>query len=816
MDSNPNLRIHVEEDLIREERLKQRLHACLPEAKSLADQFESTTGWLLNYTAAAAPGDLMADQTPSPVFGRFEISDMSAKWPAGKPTVSRAESDKLVSIINRLVNRIERLESLQHQSSGTLIEANEDSPLIPTNLSDKVANLLRFAKQELGALGAAVYLLDENTTHLRLRSMIAPVPFAPEVESVRSLEHSLADLESLIGNKVNIHSREMGETWKIPKPFQFGWCVVLGTKNLPLGTIWLFFSEARTPSTKELDFIESLNNQLYSEINSREKPQTDPATDLLKQELLLAARSNDARLPSFAPEIDSWKISGWTYRHGYLASTFHDWAVTPSGNLSVALGQVSGPMLTAAMSLNNLRSLVSAHRDYRHSSQSMAAKLNEQIWCQSPGDETAALIYVLVEPESNRVSLVNAGDGGVVFCGTKGVQSIDQFQAPLGMDLESDYVQWDQVLKESDTLVLFSQGLRHAISESMPSANDADLLRSILLTHPGQPHSILAAIEERFFNSDFQHVAGDLSVIVLARNSRAPDVHQVAAEVSKSILAELRAEEGDLLDVLVKRIEQPDDWDEHFDGDEEAEIDAEEFDEHWSHDDSTLGVIDADDDTAAEDLPVASPPSTSPTRKEKAKREPRPKAKLTKKSPAKTVRKPRATKSTAATQKSVGKSKGPTSKSNAPGAKSQAPTRQPKGPSTKRQATSATSRVAATRSTARIANETAKLQPQTTASKNKRSKAKQSAPAKATSAATAKVPSNVTAKRTTTPPAKTSSKAPAKVSSKTSGKASNKAQVKSKAKTAAAAAKVTSKLISQAADVAPVPKPSRASKKPKI
>ncbi|MDP1560775.1 MAG: SpoIIE family protein phosphatase [Pirellulaceae bacterium] len=632
MDSNPNLRIHVEEDLAREERLKQRLLACLPEANALAEQFETTTGWLLNYSGASTPGDFMADQAPTPVFGRFEISDMSARWPAGKPTVSRAESEKLVANINRLVSRIERLELNQHQSQGTLIEANEDSPLIPTNLSDKVANLLRFAKQEFSAMGAAVYMLDEATTHLRLRSMIAPVPFASEVESVRSLENSLADLESLIGNKVNIHSREMGETWKIPRPFQFGWCVVLGTKNLPLGTIWIFFSQERSPTVKELEFLESLNNQLYSEINSREKPQNDPAADLLQQELLMAARSNDARLPSFAPEIDGWKIAGWTYRHGYLASTFHDWAITPTGNLSVAVGQATGPMLTAAISLNNLRSLVSAHREYRHTSQSMAAKLNEQIWCQSPGDETASLIYLLADPETNHVHMVNAGDGGVVFNGPRGVQSIDQFQSPLGIDLESTYVQWEQFLKESDTIVMFSPGLRHAISESTPSANDADLLRAILLTHPGHPHAILAAIEERFFNSDFQHVSGDLSVVVLAKNSQVPDVHQISAEVSKSILAELRAEEGDLLEVLVKRVEPPDHWNDEFYTDVDATIDAEEFDEHWSQDDSTLGVI-MDDDSGVAPLPkpvnkiVAPVPAAKPGRKPTAKTKPHAKPK---------------------------------------------------------------------------------------------------------------------------------------------------------------------------------------------
>jgi hypothetical protein len=132
------------------------------------------------------------------------------------------------------------------------------------------------------------------------------------------------------------------------------------------------------------------------------------------------------------------------------------------------------------------------------------------------------------------------------------------------------------------------------------------LIRSILLTHPGHPHAILAAIEERFFSSDFQHVAGDLSVVVLARSTQAPDVHQVAAEVSHSILAELRAEEGDLLEALVKRIENPDQWSDLPYEASGSEIDANDFDEHWSQDDSTFGVIDEDDRDAEPAIEPAS------------------------------------------------------------------------------------------------------------------------------------------------------------------------------------------------------------------
>ncbi len=610
MEQNPKLRLHVEEDLAREHRWQQRLHVCLPEAKGLADQFEATTGWLLSYRSAAPVTEPTEDETQRSVFGRFEIADLSEKWPPGKPAVSRVECERLLAQINRLVGKIESMELDRQRATSAPVDATEDSPLLPTNNADKVANLLRFAKSEMSAIGAAVYLLDDATTHLRLRSMIAPAAFAPDVESVRPLENALADLESLIGNHVNIHTPEMGETWRIPQPFNFGWCCLLGTKNLPLGTLWIFFSQPRTLDAAKSEFLSSLSNQVYSEINSRENPESvDADSALLRQELLLAARSNDARLPSFAPEIDGWKLAGWTYRQGYLASTFHDWAVTPSGNLSVAIGQVVGPMLTAAMSLNNLRSLLSAHRDYRHSGVSLIAKLNEQVWCNSPGDEMASLIYALVDPETDQVQMVNAGDGGVVLGGPFGIQSIDQFQTPLGVDLETPYVQWERALQETETLVMFTQGLRHAISESVASACDADLLRPILLRNHGQPQAILAEIEERFFRSDFQHVAGDLSVLVLSRNSAPPNVHQLAAEMSQSILAELRADHENTLEALAKRLEHGDDWDDSTGYSPIIEVGRQDFDPDWSSDDvSDLSVLEPDtDDTPEIDEELAAP-----------------------------------------------------------------------------------------------------------------------------------------------------------------------------------------------------------------
>lgn len=555
MEHNPNLKLHIEED-DPQLSLEKRLDEGLPVAKKLAQQFSALTGWVLDYTPSDKARNSYSPDSPIPVFGQFETIDLAPDVPANQTALHRGQCDELLQSINHIVQRLEAAELAlwQHQHYASDSEHAYLDLQFPSKDSDILANMLKQAAQTLGATGAALYLLDDETTQLNLRATIGPVSAARQMQSTRPLEQALADLEALVGNVVSITDPMIGESWKIPDPYQFGICVMLGEPGLPLGTVWVFFDTAREASQSELKLLEDLSERIAAELRSRNPETQSPAESAMDHELKMTAKLNDCRLPSYPPEIDGWQVAGWTYRQDVLAGVFHEWSVTPSGQLSVAVGQVAGPMIPATINANNLRSLICAHREYRHSARKMVDKLNENVWTNSPGDDLAALIYVLIDPETQQVQAVNAGDGGMVFGNQQEVYSIDQFQNPLGADLDLSFEQWEYAFEESDTLILFSQGLRNALSESMNAVNDADLFTELLRDHAGQPQAILSEIEDRFYQSDFQHVAGDLSVIVLTRNSAPEEYSLAAAEEWKTIEAELASGDTDLLSALEDEI----------------------------------------------------------------------------------------------------------------------------------------------------------------------------------------------------------------------------------------------------------------------
>lgn len=555
MDHNPNLRLHVEDESLAQPSLRDRLLLVLPEAQEICQRFEQTTGWVLDYvgdqkTSAPGPGS-------APLFGQFEIVDLSEAVLPGQKAVHRGQCETLLNSINSLVTKLKHSETELHQwrtESDAAGRAVMDVHF-SENSADPLSNLLRSAidelsAQELAVCGATLYLLDDETTQLKLRSSFGAPDDVVHLPAVRPLEHSLADLEALVGNVVLINSPEIARSWKIPQPFRFGVCVMVGEPSLPLGTVWVFFEHATQLTSAQTQSLEVTAEKIANEVQSRRLGRQEENASPVEQELQLAATLNDCRLPSFAPEIEGWKVTGWTHRHGALAGVFHEWGVTPSGLLSLAIGEVAGPMLPAAMHANNLRSLLCAHRDYRHSGQSMVAKLNENLWYNSPGDDLASLIYLLLNPETNEIQIVNAGDGGVVMQIGTDVVSVDQFLNPLGAELDSEFLQRQQHLDHADTVVIFSQGLRNALCESTASVDDADLLKDILRKHRGQASEILNAIEQRFFASDFQAVAGDVSVIVICRSKSSPVASRQATVNETDILTDLENGDMDLLAAL--------------------------------------------------------------------------------------------------------------------------------------------------------------------------------------------------------------------------------------------------------------------------
>src|SRR6185436_7888036 len=122
-------------------------------------------------------------------------------------------------------------------------------PVIPhsaeeEHLASKLQATLRAGAEAVRCQAAALYLLDDATSELKLRSSWN-LPFGSLLRPARPLRGAVADLEALLGHAVVLEDATMFESWKAPHEMPAGAavCVPVSTPTMPLGTLWLFANE---------------------------------------------------------------------------------------------------------------------------------------------------------------------------------------------------------------------------------------------------------------------------------------------------------------------------------------------------------------------------------------------------------------------------------------------------------------------------------------------------------------------------------------------------------------------------------------------
>ena len=134
------------------------------------------------------------------------------------------------------------------------------------NLNQRLQSVLQALVDSMECEAAVMYMLDDATSELRIRSM-----WGLSIESLsappRILETAKADLEAMLGHAVTISDGHMFDLWSVPeREYESAACVPLATATTILGTVWIFDDKPRAFEDRELNLIEVLAGRLAVEI----------------------------------------------------------------------------------------------------------------------------------------------------------------------------------------------------------------------------------------------------------------------------------------------------------------------------------------------------------------------------------------------------------------------------------------------------------------------------------------------------------------------------------------------------------------------
>ena len=112
------------------------------------------------------------------------------------------------------------------------------------DFNHRLQAILRGTVEGLHGRAAALYLLDDTTSELKLRSHwgLSSLRF---LEAARPLRGAVADLEALTGHAVVIEDTRLFTHWNVPEAFASAVCVPVSSPDALLGTLWFFGDQVR-------------------------------------------------------------------------------------------------------------------------------------------------------------------------------------------------------------------------------------------------------------------------------------------------------------------------------------------------------------------------------------------------------------------------------------------------------------------------------------------------------------------------------------------------------------------------------------------
>jgi serine phosphatase RsbU (regulator of sigma subunit) len=239
---------------------------------------------------------------------------------------------------------------------------------------------------------------------------------------------------------------------------------------------------------------------------------------LARDEIEVARQVQLSLLPKTQPSIAGWDVWSATAPANDVGGDLIDYLDGAGGRLGIALGDVAGKGMGAALLCAKLQATLRALAPAAESLETLGAALNGVLERSGLDNRFATLFYAEISAGSSEVRYLNAGHNPALLVSGGTIEPLAASSLPLGMLPGMAYTQGTATLKPGDLLVLYSDGITEAMNASgeeygLPRLIDAVRSASTLPSEATARRILDSA--EGFAEGEKPH--DDQSILVLRR-----------------------------------------------------------------------------------------------------------------------------------------------------------------------------------------------------------------------------------------------------------------------------------------------------------
>jgi len=243
--------------------------------------------------------------------------------------------------------------------------------------------------------------------------------------------------------------------------------------------------------------------------------------ELVEQDLLLATKIQNQFLPQSTPRVEGYEFGDEYSSALEVGGDYYDFLEMGDGHVGVAVGDVCGKGIAAALYMARLSSEMRYTAAGRKEPGEVLTRLN-RVMCKNLAEGMfVTLVLMVLDPHRGVLKMASAGHLPPLRRRASG--AVDELELPpnlpIGLDDELEYEQVELELEPGDSFAAFTDGITEALNARQEEFGDERLLEAIRNGGDGARgllESTLAAVKAFM---DGSPPADDITLVTLGRRA---------------------------------------------------------------------------------------------------------------------------------------------------------------------------------------------------------------------------------------------------------------------------------------------------------
>jgi serine phosphatase RsbU (regulator of sigma subunit)/pSer/pThr/pTyr-binding forkhead associated (FHA) protein len=330
----------------------------------------------------------------------------------------------------------------------------------------------------------------------------------------------LKDKASILVNDVLSDEAFRGMQSLVQQHVRMFLAVPLQTNDRVIGLLYVDSPTLVREFTRDdLNLLTVMANVAAIRIEHARLAEIEQAERILAKDLEQAAIIQRQLLPSEAPSVERMQLAGYNAACRTVGGDYYDFIPYPDGRVALALGDVSGKAMPAALLMTSLQARVRVLAEEPPDVAQLLTRLNRITAANCPSNRFVSFFFSVLDPATGELVYSNAGHNPPLLLRSTGqVEPLEGGGLLLGIFPHATYDAFRCRMGTGDVLLLFSDGVTEAVNPAGEEFGEERVIAVLRRNRERSAGEILSAVTQAV--TDFAAgapAADDLTLIAAKR-----------------------------------------------------------------------------------------------------------------------------------------------------------------------------------------------------------------------------------------------------------------------------------------------------------